>query len=172
MVEVTLDSTGLSPDVYTGNLCVRSNDLEEPVLRVPLTLTVELRADLSLVKTASKDPVNPGETFVYTLVVENNGPNPASNTTLVDTLPPGVTFASASAGCTEAAGVVTCDLGTMAVGEVSEVSITVAAPQEEGVITNSTTVSADELDINTADNSMSIDTTVMYYRVYLNMALR
>lgn len=91
---------------------------------------------------------------------------------VVDTLPPGMTFVSASAGCMEAGGVVTCDLGTLAVGEMSEVKFTVAAPQAEGVITNSAVVSADELDINPTDNSSSVDTTVMMYHVYLPMAMR
>ncbi|MEW5986508.1 MAG: hypothetical protein AB1791_07745 [Chloroflexota bacterium] len=40
-VDVTFDSTGLSTGVYTGTLCVNSNDPETPVVLVPLTLTVE-----------------------------------------------------------------------------------------------------------------------------------
>jgi hypothetical protein len=46
-VTVTLDSTGLTPGVYTGNLCVTSNDPDAgpgngtDLVVVPLTLTVE-----------------------------------------------------------------------------------------------------------------------------------
>ncbi|MCB8943212.1 MAG: proprotein convertase P-domain-containing protein [Ardenticatenaceae bacterium] len=41
-VMVTFDSTGLMPGVYTGTLLVAGNDPDEPVVSVPLTLTVEL----------------------------------------------------------------------------------------------------------------------------------
>lgn len=96
----------------------------------------------------------------------------ARATAVVDTLPPGVTFVSASPGCMEAGGVVTCDLGMLAVGEMSEVNITVAAPQAEGVITNSAAVSANEMDLNPSNNSASVDTTVMMYHIYLPMTMR
>jgi uncharacterized repeat protein (TIGR01451 family) len=171
-VSVLFDSTGLGVGEYSGALCLWSNDQDENVTNVPLTLTIVPGADLSLVKMASNEPVSPGETLEYTLLVENTGPDPATNTTLVDMLPAGMTFVSASAVCTHAGSVVTCDLGTLAVGEVSEVRIVVAAPDEEGIITNTATVSADELDINLEDNSASLETTVMMYRVYLPLATR
>lgn len=40
-VEITFDSTGLSNGVYTGTLCLTSNDLQTPLIQIPLTLTVE-----------------------------------------------------------------------------------------------------------------------------------
>jgi uncharacterized repeat protein (TIGR01451 family) len=39
-VNVTFDSTSLGAGVYTGTLCVTSNDLTNPLVTVPLTLTV------------------------------------------------------------------------------------------------------------------------------------
>ena len=39
-VTVTFDSTGLAADVYTGTLCVNSNDPFNPLVTVPLTMTV------------------------------------------------------------------------------------------------------------------------------------
>ena len=39
-VDVTFDSTGLTPGNYTANLCVDSNDLATPQVQVPVTLTV------------------------------------------------------------------------------------------------------------------------------------
>jgi hypothetical protein len=38
--DVTLDSAGMATGVYTGTLCVTSNDADEPTTRIPLTLTV------------------------------------------------------------------------------------------------------------------------------------
>jgi hypothetical protein len=40
-VNVAFDSSGLADGVYTGNLCVSSNDPATPLVVVPLTLTVE-----------------------------------------------------------------------------------------------------------------------------------
>lgn len=40
-VEITFDSTGLSNGVYTGTLCLTSDDLQTPLIQIPLTLTVE-----------------------------------------------------------------------------------------------------------------------------------
>ena len=51
---------------------------------------------------------------------------------VVDTLPAGVTFVSASAGCVESAGVVTCDVGVLNSGAVAELTIVVTAPEEDG----------------------------------------
>jgi VCBS repeat-containing protein len=39
-VDVTFDSTGYAVGVYTGTLCVNSNDALNPVVSVPLTMTV------------------------------------------------------------------------------------------------------------------------------------
>lgn len=40
-VTVTFDSTGYGVGVYSGNLCVNSNDTTQPLVPVPVTLTVE-----------------------------------------------------------------------------------------------------------------------------------
>ena len=40
-VDVTFDSTGLAPGLYTGSLCVESDDPLEPLVQVPVTLTVD-----------------------------------------------------------------------------------------------------------------------------------
>ncbi|MEW5985892.1 MAG: SBBP repeat-containing protein [Chloroflexota bacterium] len=40
VVDVTFDAAGLTTGIYTGTLCVNSNDLNTPLVTVPLTLTV------------------------------------------------------------------------------------------------------------------------------------
>lgn len=40
-VTVTFDSTGYGVGVYTGNLCVSSNDTTQPLVTVPVSMTVE-----------------------------------------------------------------------------------------------------------------------------------
>jgi subtilisin family serine protease len=47
-VTVTFDATGLLAGVYTGNLCVFSNDPDTPVVVVPVEMTVEEKAWLQV----------------------------------------------------------------------------------------------------------------------------
>jgi hypothetical protein len=42
VVDVTFDSSGLPLGVYTGTLCIESNDPVDPVIRVPLVITVTM----------------------------------------------------------------------------------------------------------------------------------
>ncbi len=166
-VEVTFDSTGLAAGVYTGTLCVGSNDLTNPLVTVPLTLTVDLDADLALTKSAPAT-ANVGDNFTYTLEVTNSGPATALDTTVIDTLPAGVTFVSATAGCTEAAGVVTCDLGDLASGGTATIEIVVTA-DEAGTVSNTAEVSSTSPDPDTTNNSDSADTDVVQqgFMIYL-----
>ena len=40
-VTVTFDATSLTPGTYTADLCITSNDPDEPTVQVPVTLTVQ-----------------------------------------------------------------------------------------------------------------------------------
>lgn len=51
----------------------------------------EPSADLSILKTASPNPVQPGGTLTYTLTLYNAGPDAAQNTVLTDNIPAGLT---------------------------------------------------------------------------------
>ncbi|MEA2218861.1 MAG: hypothetical protein QOJ35_1487 [Solirubrobacteraceae bacterium] len=116
-------------------------------------------ADLSLTKSAPAT-VDQGDTFAYVLTVTNNGPDAAQNAVVVDPLPGGVQFVSADAGCVEAAGTVTCSLGTIANGASATRSITVRAV-DAGNVANNATVSSDTGDptpANDADGA-SVDVT-------------
>ncbi|MCK4995591.1 MAG: DUF11 domain-containing protein, partial [Thermoplasmatales archaeon] len=53
------------------------------------------KADLSITKHDSPDPVAAGETLTYTLNVTNHGPHPAENVNVTDILPAEVYFVSA-----------------------------------------------------------------------------
>ena len=123
-------------------------------------------ADLALTKADSPDPVfSGGPQLTYTLTVTNNGPDEATNVVLTDTLPAGVAFESSTPGtdtCSENAGVVTCNLGSLALDASATVSIVVtpAAVVEPTVITNNATVTANENDPTPGNNAVSETTTV------------
>ena len=119
--------------------------------------------DLSVIKTDSPDPVVVGETLTYTLLVNNAGPNTATSVTVTDTLPAGVTFNSATASqgsCSQAGGIVTCDLGAIGGGSSATITISVT-PTAAGTITNTALVEAPETDVNPTDNTTTEDTEVV-----------
>ena len=114
-------------------------------------------ADLSIVKSDAPDPVTIGGTLTYTLVVTNNGPADATGVSVTDTLPAGVTFGTATptqGSCVQAAGVLTCPLGTVLASATATITITVT-PTVPGSISNTATVSATTLDPVPANNSDS-----------------
>src|SRR5258708_28373545 len=86
--------------------------------------------------------------------MKNNGAAWADNVTVKDPLPSAVTFLSATTTtgtCSEAGGTVTCLLGTMANGGTATVTILTLAGTP-GVISNTGTVFADQVDPNLLNN--------------------
>jgi uncharacterized repeat protein (TIGR01451 family) len=119
--------------------------------------------DLSLTKTDRRDPVRQGRTISYTLSIQNLGPTPATNVTVTDNLPPGVSFVSATstiATCSQSAGTVTCVIASLAPSNrPSTVSVAVST-STAGVIVNTASVVANEQDPNSSNNQDSESTTV------------
>jgi len=118
-------------------------------------------ADLSIAKVGDVDPVMAGNTLVYTVTVENDGPDTAENVVVTDTLPSGVTGASTS-GCSEDPnGVPTCTLGNIASEGSAQYTIKVTVvPEASGTITNEAMVTSDADDPDTSNNTVTEDTTV------------
>ncbi len=128
-----------------------------------VTITVEPKADLAISIADSDDPddgsIYAGNDLTYTITVKNNGPSDATNVKIKDNLPTGVTFVSASSGCTEAAGEVICNIGDLANGASKSVNV-VIKPTTPGTITNAVTVTATEFDPVAANDSAFEDTVV------------
>jgi uncharacterized repeat protein (TIGR01451 family) len=102
-----------------------------------------------------------GDTFTYTIAVENMSSSDALDVVVHDTIPAGLTIVSASSPCTVSGQNVTCNLGTVAAGAKVQVTITVRA--EEGAcpqVTNTATVTASN-DSNPANNSSGPVTTIV-----------
>ena len=123
------------------------------------TTEVNSAADLSVSKAASPDPVLLEEELTYSLTVTNNGPSDATDATLTDTLPEGVSFVAASGDCAEVGGTVTCNLSTLARGDNVTVTIVVTATAA-GTITNTASVTSSVTDPSTGDNTVVESTTV------------
>jgi outer membrane autotransporter protein/uncharacterized repeat protein (TIGR01451 family) len=122
---------------------------------------VDSRVDLRLVKTDSIDPVAVGASFAYDIEVSNLSSQSATEVTVSDELPAGVTLVSAGGSGWSCSGAVVCVLQESLLGGQSRaLRIEVTAPMNPGMILNQASVSSAEADLNPADNSDSEQTTV------------
>jgi len=124
------------------------------------------QVDVGITKTASATTVTLGGTLSYTLTATNNGPSTATGVSVVDTLPAGVTFNSVTPSqgtASQASGTVTAALGTILSGQSATITIIVTpttANATAGTVTNTTTVSTNELDTNPANNTAQVTTAI------------
>jgi uncharacterized repeat protein (TIGR01451 family) len=85
----------------------------------------------------------------YTFTISNNGPDVANNVIVNNPLPPNCTAITPT----------TFDIGTLEVGSSTNVTVTLI-PGAVGMLTNTATVSASEIDLNGVNNSASALTAV------------
>jgi uncharacterized repeat protein (TIGR01451 family) len=162
-----------SPTTVTNTATVRANEADPNPVNNSASASTQVVAaqagstDLSVAKYAisedfSSDSFQVGQAFWYILVVRNGGPGTATGVVTTDQLPAGLTYSQSSASqgsCTQAAGKVTCSLGTMGSGRTAFVGIRVV-PTRTGTVTNTATVSGSQPDPNPANNSSSVTVTV------------
>jgi uncharacterized repeat protein (TIGR01451 family) len=154
---LTIQAIVLSPNRQTNTATITHSDQFDPnTANNTASATVNPQADLALTKTVSNATPNVGDTVTFTVTLTNNGPDPATNVTVEDVLPAGLTFVSAtpSQGTYDHAtglwSVATVNVGTL---QTLQIQATVASP---GVQTNTAAVShADQPDPNPANNSAS-----------------
>lgn len=128
------------------------------------SITVDPAADLALVKRGPAT-VAAGGLATYALEVTNNGPDDATGVQIEDTLPAGVTFDSASPGCTPAGSspeVVTCTVGALASGAAATRQVVARVPIALGAtaITNTAAVTGGEGDLVPANDTSAAVTQV------------
>lgn len=166
-VRTLLASTGTpqilpadNPQALAGNIGPLPN----------LAAALGLQADLAVTKSANPAvEVVAGTEITYTLSVTNNGPNVAVHVELVDTLPSQVVHLSNNHDdCTHSAGVVTCDVGTMFVGDTFTVEIVARVPANAVyenfgpfTITNTATATSSLADPVPGNNAAITDTEVI-----------
>lgn len=163
-VTIAMTAPGITSTIW--NTAVAGGSQADPNLsnnsKTAETRIVGLTPDLAISVSDSADPVPVGQSFVYTLLISNNGTVPATRVAVVDTLPAGTTFVSATASqgrCNQVGSNVTCNLGKIVNQESATVAITVI-PETEGDIINWATASASESDPYPNDNSDSETTTI------------
>ena len=118
-------------------LVITNNDSDESTVNVALSGTTPGSGgggtpgtyNLAVTKSASVSTATVGVPFNYTITVLNKGTIAASNVTMTDQLPAGVTFGAANATgggtCTHSSGTVTCTWPSLAGGATATVTISV-----------------------------------------------
>ncbi|WP_345800717.1 hypothetical protein AAIB33_14745 [Microbacterium sp. AZCO] len=108
---------------------------------VPVTASV-MPAELHVTKSVDPASVQVGGAVTYTIGVSNSGPADAADVELLDTFPDGLTpTGTSTAGCAILASTLSCDLGTLGVGESVDVVVTAVA-STTGEIVNSASASS------------------------------
>ncbi len=145
-VPVVTEASLPSATKLTNTVAVHATAAPAPV-EAEGTITLTTSADLEATKSiVSAGNAIPGKTITYEVTAINKGPSQANEVKLVDHLPAGLTYKSSSpAGCSEAAGVVTCAAGNLEPGHTAAFQIEVQlAPSLTGAISNTVTAESTE----------------------------
>lgn len=163
-IETRLAQTASHAVVPTGQVCGGIADNVFPnntygYGRLDILAAVS-EADLAVSLTDTPDPVNLLQTFTYTAQIANQGPLAASSAVATFTLDPSLNFLSSSMPCTLSGLTLTCNLGSLPSGSVSQIQVNVSS-NSAGSIVTTVTVSSATTDYNSANNTASASTTVL-----------
>lgn len=119
-------------------------------------------ADLVLIMTDGADPIEAGDSLIYSFVVLNNGPSEAPAVVVQDVLPNDLTLLSTSGCAEDPSGVPACSLGAIPSGSSSSFSITAASSTDSAAtVTNTATVASASVDDPDFTNNVASETTTV-----------
>ncbi len=160
----TADGSTLSNTAYVtsvegnnGNTGGETPDDNDDERAVEDTLVGRM-VDVAITKTVNDTSPNETDLITYTLQVTNNGPSQATDVTVTDNLPAGVTFVRfvpTTLPCTFAAGTLTCTFPTLNAGASQTIGIeaTVDVGTSGTTIDNTASVTANETETDNTNNS-------------------
>ena len=126
-------------------------------------------ADLCVSQKDIPDPVKKDNYLTYFIKAENYGTDNGTGVVVSDTLDSSVEFHSAISsrgGCSESGGVVTCNIGDIAVGESINITIVVRTTVK-GTVTNTVAVAGNETDPFLDNNTSMVTTKVNTFTIHL-----
>jgi large repetitive protein len=158
---LVLRATVTDTTVATNVASVSASDVFDPktINNVDRAVVFPQEADLHLAKTVNDPAPNVGDTVTFTLTLTSQGPNPATNATVTDLLPAGLTFVSAAPtrGTYNPATRVWA-VGTLGDGATVRLTVT-ARVDSPAAMTNTGTATADQFDRDPGDNTADATVT-------------
>ena len=130
-----------------------------------LVVISETVTDLEVVSVDDlPDPVVINQRVTYNILVRNNGISDATGVKLTNQLPAGMFYESAAvpggSGCSVDGEAIICQLGDLATGESTTVSINATAPSSTDPVTYEASVTGDQVDPDERNNRNSEVTTI------------
>ena len=125
-------------------------------------------ADLGIIKGANRTTVEPGAQIGYTISVSNSGPDPATNVTVIDTLPASLSLVSCAANsggvCSHAGNAITVHFAALPLSNSATITIwarvnPLTAPG--AAIANTAFLQTEITDSNPANNTSTNTVTVV-----------
>lgn len=171
-VTLAIDATvnaGTLGNTIINNASITQLNETDPELNnnsafVGITIVPE-SADIGISKIVDDSSPIEGQNIIFTIIVDNNGPKPATNLSIIDQIPTGLTYVSSTPSVgtyNDATGIWT--IGTLANTAQATLVINtqVDVGTEGSTITNAADVQAvDQTDPNTSNNTGSVDITVI-----------
>ncbi|MBW4679707.1 MAG: DUF11 domain-containing protein [Microcoleus vaginatus WJT46-NPBG5] len=158
-VTLTISATVNTTNPITNTATISASDQPDPDPADNTgTVTVpQQQADLSVTKTVDNPNPTVGQNINYTVTLTNTGPSTATNVTITDQIPAGLTFISATA----TQGTYDNTTGLWTVGNLANgaaVTLTISATvNTTNPITNTATISAsDQPDPDPTDNTSAV----------------
>jgi len=152
MAKVNDDATGTLVNTAT---VIAPKELDLSNNTDTVTNPISPRIDLAITKTDSRDPVEPGSTFSYTLDYVNHGPSNATGVVVTDVLPAtGISYVGASVTPDSVAGdILTFEIGNLAKGDTGSIRIDVRVDDDfVGELLNFTEIRGNETEITLVNN--------------------
>ena len=155
---------GAPTEAGSSTFMLTATDSEGHVGQANYTIVVTNAADLGVSAVLSPGSVTIGSNLTCTVTVINNGPSPATDVTISNTLPAEAIFVSSSSGCTTNGNTLICNVGDLAVGDSASRSY-VVQPTATGPISAAASVTADD---SAANNVVAAATVNPPYTVATN----
>jgi uncharacterized repeat protein (TIGR01451 family) len=167
LIDSTTGVFGWIPDSYgTFDITVKVTDDGYPPLSAQksFTITVASSANLKITQqTDAMDWITTQDSLTYTLMVNNLGPDIATNVTVVDTLPADVSYISASGtgwACQKSQRLVTCVQASLEAAATAPPLRVTVLPTACGTFSHTASVSSATAESDDSNDQVSDDFTV------------